>query len=155
MNFFWVLLDLIFLASAGFTVYRQSKITLHARYNYFALGYGVIFGFMLVMYSVPGFTYMVMVALFILLNVMSGVGGLAEDRVITNGIFYGVTVRYSDLAAVTLTSRPMPGEKHFIIAIFTLKRNGRNIRLNFSQSLETLVTDLRQNLPSEVALVVR
>ncbi len=131
MNFFWVLLDLIFLASAGFTVYRQSKITFHARYNYFALGYGVIFGFMLVMYAIPGFTYMVMVALFILLNVMSGVGGLAEDRVITNGIFYGVTVRYTDLAAVTLTSRPMPGEKHPRIVQYGVDQNRHEQGLAF------------------------
>ncbi|WP_125980981.1 hypothetical protein [Loigolactobacillus iwatensis] len=154
MTFFWLFFDVLILISIAVSVYWQSQITVRAKYNFSSLIYGMIFGVLLMMYPSPGLIWLVLVAGFILMNIISGVGGLTTNRIIGNGFFYPTIVRFSDLATITLTNQPMPGQRHLVIAIFTLKR-GRNVRLNFGQSTEVLIDALRPNLPTEVSLVVR
>ncbi|MFD1319283.1 hypothetical protein [Loigolactobacillus zhaoyuanensis] len=151
--FLWVL-DLLVLASAAVSIYWQSQITSHAKYNYWSLGYGVVFGVLLTANGVVGWSYIVFTAAFILTNIISGIGGLTPERVITNGIFYATAVRFTDLQAITLTQQPLPGNRSRVIAVFTTKRK-RRISLVFTQTMESMLTQLRKVLPNDVALEVR
>lgn len=48
MTIFWWLLDIMILVSIAVSVYWQSQITIHARYNYWSFGYGLIFFILLI-----------------------------------------------------------------------------------------------------------
>ncbi|MDT3392159.1 MAG: hypothetical protein LIR22_07525 [Bacillota bacterium] len=154
MTIFWWILDLMVLASAAVSIYWQSQITLRAKYNYWSLGYGVVFGILLTTSMVNDWSYIVFTAAFILINIISGIGGLTPERVITNGIFYATAVRFTDLETITLIQQPMPGNRSRVIAVFRTKRN-RRISLAFTQTMETLLTQLRKVMPNDVAVEVR
>ncbi|MFD0897085.1 hypothetical protein [Loigolactobacillus binensis] len=154
MTIFWWILNVLVLASAAVSIYWQSQITLRAKYNYWSLGYGVVFGVLLTANGATDWSYIVFTAAFILINIISGIGGLTPQRIITNGIFYATAVRFTDLQAITLTQQPLPGNRSRVIAIFKTKRN-RHISLVFTQTTETLLTQLRKVLPNDVALEIR
>lgn len=154
MTIFWWILDLLVLASAAVSIYWQSQITIRARYNYWSLGYGVVFGILLTTNVVSDWSYIVFTAAFILINIISGIGGLTPERIITNGIFYATAVRFTDLQAITLIQQPMPGNRNRVIVVFLTKRN-RRISLVFTQTMETLLTQLRKVMPNDVAVEVR
>ncbi|MFC6169284.1 hypothetical protein [Loigolactobacillus jiayinensis] len=154
MAIFWWVLNVLVLASAAVSIFWQSQITIRAKYNYWSLGYGVVFGVLLTTNVINDWSYIVFTAAFILINIISGVGGLTPERIITNGIFYATAVRFTDLQTITLTQQPLPGNRIRIIAIFKTKRN-RRISLVFTQTMETLLTQLRKVIPNDVAVEVR
>ncbi|QEA51963.1 hypothetical protein [Loigolactobacillus coryniformis] len=125
MTIFWWILDLMVLASAAVSIYWQSQITLRAKYNYWSLGYGVVFGILLTTSMVNDWSYIVFTA-----------------------------VRFTDLETITLIQQPMPGNRSRVIAVFRTKRN-RRISLVFTQTMETLLTQLRKVMPNDVAVEVR
>lgn len=154
MTIFWWLLDLMILVSIAVSVYWQSQITIRARYNYWSFGYGLIFFILLIGGTANDWAFIVFIAAFVLMNFVSGIGGLTPERVITNGIFYATAIRFSDLQMITLTQQALPGKRSRVVAIFTTKRN-RNISLVFTQTLDTLTHQLQKILPSGVTLEVR
>lgn len=148
---FWGIIDVFLLVFAAMSVYAQSKITIRATYNWWSVIYGAIFSYWM-MVSVPGTWYFILlIATFMLINVVSGNGGLTQSRVVGNNVFFANTIRYQDVVQVTITDFKQFTGKDQVLAIFMTK-NHRSIRLKFKTTSDDIIKTLRSHMPDNIEI---
>ncbi|MCD2256995.1 hypothetical protein FHQ08_09695 [Lactobacillus sp. CC-MHH1034] len=148
-----ILLDIAMIASAAYGVYWQSQITLRARYSLFTPILGVILSIWVL--ATPGaanWPYIIGVSSFILVNIINGVGGIGNKRLVTTGFFSRV-VPYNNFSEITLIPVDLPDGKNRVIAIFMTMTHQR-VQLTFNQTVEAIRTELQKYLPDNVPINV-
>ena len=94
----------------------------------------------------------VFIATFLLMSIIDGVSGLAKKRLVVSGYFKR-TVKYSDIAHVTLITVPNP-KKPTVMAIFQTN-NRQAYYLRFSQQVSDVIVNIRKYLGSNVGIEVQ
>jgi len=153
MNIFLIGLDIVLLGMAGYYVFWQSRLEYQANYSYPQLFWGLILLMCFVTTRISNWPYIIFVAVFALLSVMAGVGGLGRERLVATGIFQRV-IPYSSLAEITLTPLTMPNGRQVVIAAFALAPR-RLVRLTFKSSLEGMMSALKEVVPESVEIKVQ
>jgi len=93
-----------------------------------------------------------MVALFMLLNIMNGVGGIGSKKIVINGFYSGV-LDYSQIIHVTLIPIELQGSKPKVAVIFNTKRP-QQVEMNFNVSYKEIQKFLDKKLSNEVSVEV-
>jgi hypothetical protein len=153
LNTILIPLDIAFLTYGAYLLYRHSPIDIHAGYATFQLFFAAILAMWFVTSGINDLAYIIMMAAFVTLIVLSGASGLTPTRVIATGVFSRV-IPYTKLAGITLTPLALPNGRQLVIAIFNLKPR-RFVRLTFRSDLESLIAALRPRLPEDVAITIQ
>lgn len=153
MNGFLILLDVALLALSGYYLFWQSRIDFRASYSTFQLFMAVVLGFWFLTTGIANIWYIVFIAAFITLTVMSGSTGLTPTRLINVGIFARV-VPYTKLVGVTLTPLTLPNGQSLVVGIFGISPR-RYIRLTFRSDLQTLFNVLRPRVPEAIEIKIQ
>lgn len=142
-----------FAALMMYNIYWQSRIEVKANYAYWQLIWGGIITVWMVSSGIHNWSYIIFIALFILLNVSAGVSGLGDQRLVGRG-FYARFFRYDQFAAVTLMPITAPNGQEIVIGVFALAPR-RYQRLTFQMPLDTLLEKLRVLLPESVPVTIQ
>lgn len=154
MNLFLIILDVALIVLGAYYLYWQSRIDVPGQYSTFQLVMAVLFGFWFIgSGGVFNIYYIVFMAAFLTLTVMTGSTGLTPTRLINVGLFSRV-IPYTRLIGVTLTPLQLPNGKSMVIAVFGLSAR-RFVRLTFRSDLQSLVTILRPRVPQNVEIRVQ
>ncbi|MFD1483922.1 hypothetical protein ACFQ5J_01490 [Lacticaseibacillus baoqingensis] len=153
LNTILIPLDVAFLAYGGYLLYRHSQIDIHAGYATFQVFFAAVLAMWFVTAGISNLPYIILMATFITLVVLSGASGLTPTRVIATGVFSRV-IPYTKLAGITLTPLSLPNGRQLVIAIFNLKPR-RFVRLTFRSDLESLIQTIRPRLPEDVAITIQ
>ncbi|MCI1283923.1 hypothetical protein [Lacticaseibacillus songhuajiangensis] len=152
-DIFITVLDVVLFAAIGYNLYWQSQIEIRSTYAYWQMIWGIIIAIWLVSTGIRSWSYVVFLALFVLMNLSAGVGGLGSKKVVGNG-FYSRFFAYNTFAGVTLTPISTPSGKNLVIAIFALEPR-RYVRLTFRAPLEQIIAKLQQQLPESVPVTIQ
>lgn len=152
-DIFIAVLDIVLVAAIGYNLYWQSQIEIRANYAYWQMIWGIIITVWMASTGIRSWSYVVFLALFVLMNVSAGVGGLGSKKVVGNG-FYSRFYAYTSFAGVTLTPISTPSGKNLVIAIFALEPR-RYVRLTFTAPLEQIIAKLQQQLPESVPVTIQ
>lgn len=151
-----IIVNAVNLGFAGlimYNVYWQSQIDVKANYAYWQLIWGGIITVWMASTGIRSWSYVIFMALFILLNVSAGVSGLGERKIVGRG-FYSRFFSYDQFAAVTLTPITAPNGREIVIGIFALNPQ-RYMRLTFQMPLETIMHRLQERLPESVPVTIQ
>lgn len=139
-------------ASLAVGVYWQSQIVIRARYKFTPLIFSVLIASWVLTAPVNSWSFIIMLSAFFTLNIMDGVGGIGEKRLVTNGLFSRV-IDYANITGIKMLPVTLPNGKNRVVAVFVI--NGRQqIQMNFNQTLEILVETLKKLLPESVQIDV-
>ncbi|WP_155287671.1 hypothetical protein [Lacticaseibacillus zhaodongensis] len=150
---FLIAVDVALAVVIAYNLYWQSQIELQANYAYWQMIWGVVIAVWMATTGIHSMPYIVFLALFVLLNVSAGVGGIGTSRIVGNG-FFSRFLSYKHFAGVTLTPIKAPGGRDLVVAIFALEPR-RYIRLTFRQPLEQIIVSLQQRLPESVPVTIQ
>lgn len=153
MNTFLILLDAALIGLGAYYLFWQSKIDVRGAYSTFQLVMAVFFGFWFVSTGVGNMYYVVFMAAFLTLTVMTGSTGLTPTRLINVGLFSRV-IPYTRLVGVTLTPLQLPNGQSMVVAVFGLSAR-RFVRLTFRSDLQSLIQVLRPRVPQNVEIRVQ
>lgn len=135
-----------------YSIYWQSQITVKARFRYMPLMISVLILFWIVATPQLDFGVVIVLAEFVTLNVMDGVGGIGSKKLVTSG-FFSQVVDYARIAKLQITPLVLPNGKPRTVVVFQT-HNQRQFQLNFSQSAEDLIRLLKGLLPQGVEIEV-
>lgn len=148
---FIIILDIGMIASAIYSVYWQSQITIRARYNFSTPILGILFSaWILATPAASNWPYVIAVSSFILVMIMDGVGGIGSKRLVSTGFFSRI-VPYRSFAEITLIPLDLPDGKSRVVAIF-ITLTHQKVQLTFNQTVETLQTELKKHIPDNVSI---
>lgn len=152
MDLIIIIVDVVFLAGAVFNIYWQSQIEIRSVYKISSLVFAAFMGGWLMVSSSSDLPYIIMVAAFVTLTIMNGVGGIGEKKVVMNGFYSGV-LDYSQIVHVTLIPIEIPQRKPKVAVIFNTKRT-QQIQMSFNTSYKTVQDYLSNKLSSGVQVEV-
>lgn len=152
MNVILIIVDIIFFLGAAFNVYWQSQIEIKSIYKVSSLIFAAFIGAWLLFSPTNQLSYIIMVALFMLLNIMNGVGGIGSKKIVINGFYSGV-LDYSQIIHVTLIPIELQGSKPKVAVIFNTKRP-QQVEMNFNMSYKEIQKFLDKKLSNEVSVEV-
>jgi len=152
MGIILIIVDIIFFLGAAFNVYWQSQIEIRSIYKYSSLIFAGVIGAWLLVSPTSQIAYIIMVALFMLLNIMNGVGGVGTKKIVINGFYSGV-LDYTQVEHVTLIPIELQGRKPKVAVIFNTKRP-QQIEMNFNMSYKEMQKYLDKKLSNEVSVEV-
>ena len=152
MNVILIIVDIIFFLGAAFNVYWQSQIEIKSIYKVSSLIFAAFIGAWLLFSPTNQLSYIIMVALFMLLNIMNGVGGIGTKKIVLNGFYSGV-LDYSQVSHVTLIPIELQGQKPKVAVIFNTKRP-QQVEMNFNVSYKEMQKFLDKKLSNEVSVEV-
>ncbi|HIY92654.1 hypothetical protein [Companilactobacillus sp. HBUAS56275] len=152
MNVILIIVDIIFFLGAAFNVYWQSQIEIKSIYKVSSLIFAAFIGAWLLFSPTNQLSYIIMVALFMLLNIMNGVGGIGSKKIVINGFYSGV-LDYSQIIHVTLIPIELQGSKPKVAVIFNTKRP-QQVEMNFNMSYKDIQKFLDTKLSNEVSVDV-
>ncbi|WP_462400273.1 hypothetical protein [Lacticaseibacillus pantheris] len=153
MELLLTVLDVVLLGCVGYNVYWQSQIEVRANYAYMQMFWGVVFAILIASTYTASWAYVVFLALFVLLNVSAGYGGIASDRIVGYGMFQRV-LRLSTLAGVTILPVQTVRGRQLVIVVFAFNPR-RYVRMTFRQPLEALTVKIRQMVPENVPVEIQ
>lgn len=153
MNLFLIVLDIALIGLGAYYLYWQSRIDVPGAYSTFQLVMAVLFGFWFISSGTASIYYIIFMAAFLTLTVMTGTTGLTPTRLINVGLFSRV-IPYTRLIGVTLTPLQLPNGQTMVVAVFGLSAR-RFVRLTFRSDLQSLVTILRPRVPQNVEIRVQ
>ncbi|MDO1605778.1 hypothetical protein Q2T76_06865 [Lactobacillus sp. YT155] len=140
--FIWIA-NAIFVTGAIFNIYWQSQITIRSRYKYTPIIVSGLFASWVVAGLSFSFGYIVLIALFLTIGIMDGVGGIGEKRLVNSGFFSSV-YKYSQLAHITLIPVNL-GEKNRVVAIFNLTTR-QSVQMIFNNELNVIKQELEKHI---------
>ncbi|MFD1671980.1 hypothetical protein ACFQ5M_07730 [Agrilactobacillus yilanensis] len=150
---FIIILDIGMIASAIYSVYWQSQLTIRARYNLSTPILGIVFSvWILATPAASNWPYVIAVSSFILVMIMDGVGGIGTKRLISTGFFSRV-VPYRNFSEITLIPIDLPDGKSRVIAVF-MTLTHQKMQLTFNQTVENLQAELEKYIPETVSINV-
>ncbi|MFD1432969.1 hypothetical protein [Lacticaseibacillus yichunensis] len=152
MTLFYLIFDIGLLALGGYYLFWLSRMDIHARYSGFQLVIAVLVGLWLLAGGIDDIAYVIFVAAFVTLTVLTGTSGLTPTRLISVGVF-GRVIPLSRMTAVTLTPFSVADGRTVVIALFTMG-DRRLVRLSFASDLQTLIAQLQPRLPQQVPITV-
>lgn len=152
MDLIIIVVDVIFLAGAAFNIYWQSQIEIRSIYKVSSLIFATFIGFWLLVSATNDLPYIIMVAGFVTLTIMNGVGGIGEKKVVMNGFYSGV-LDYAQIVHVTLIPIEVPERKPKVAVIFNTNRP-QQIQMSFNTSYKTVQDYLSNKLSSGVQVEV-
>ena len=152
MNVILIIVDIIFFLGAAFNVYWQSQIEIKSIYKVSSLIFAAFIGAWLLFSPTNQLSYIIMVALFMLLNIMNGVGGIGSKKIVINGFYSGV-LDYSQIIHVTLIPIELQGSKPKVAVIFNTKRP-QQVEMNFNMYYKDIQKFLDTKLSNEVSVDV-
>ncbi|MFC6323918.1 hypothetical protein [Companilactobacillus baiquanensis] len=152
MNVIIIAIDVMFFLSAVYNVYWQSQIEIRSIYKVSTLIFAVVMGAWLLFSPVNQLAYIVMVAEFLTLTIMNGVGGIGNSKIILNGFYSGV-LDYSRIIHVTLIPIEMTGKKPKVAVVFNTNRP-QQIQMSFNKSYKDIENYLSDKLNSGVQMEI-
>ena len=152
MDILIIIVDIIFFLGAAYNVYWQSQIEIRSTYKISALIFAAFLGSWLLTSTANGLPYIVMVALFVMLTIMDGVGGVGTKKVVLNG-FYSSLLDYSQIVHVTLIPIEVPDRKPKVAVIFNTTRL-QQVELSFNSSYKDIENFLKSKLSSGVPVEI-
>lgn len=148
---FIIILDIGMIASAIYSVYWQSQLTIRSRYNLMTPIMGIVFSaWILATPAASNWPYVIAVSSFILVMIMDGVGGIGHKRVITTGFFSRI-MPYRNFSEITLIPIDLPGGKSRVIVIF-MTATHQKMQLTFNQNVDNIQTELKKYIPDTVSI---
>ncbi|ARW75740.1 hypothetical protein EFP49_08040 [Lactobacillus johnsonii] len=155
MSLLYISFDILLIGYIFYSWYWQANIDYKARFRSSSVIWALIFlliGFYLDYFTDPTVLMNVFIATFLLMSIIDGVSGLAKKRLVVSGYFKR-TVKYSDIAHVTLITVPNP-KKPTVMAIFQTN-NRQAYYLRFSQQVSDVIVNIRKYLGSNVGIEVQ
>lgn len=155
MSLLYIAFDILLIGYIFYSWYWQANIDYKARFRSSSVIWALIFlliGFYLDYFTDPTLLMNVFIATFLLMSIIDGVSGLAKKRLVVSGYFKR-TVKYSDIAHVTLIAVPNP-KKPTVMAIFQTN-NRQAYYLRFSQQISDVIANIRKYLGSNVGIEVQ
>lgn len=152
MDTFIIIIDIVFLIGAIFSIYWQSQIEIRSTYKLSTLIFAVFVGAWLLISPVNRLPYIFMVAEFVTLTIMNGVGGIGNKKIILSGFYSGV-LDYSQIVHVTLIPIELPGQVERVAVIFNTNRAAQ-IQLNFKRSYKEIEKFLSDKLGKDVEVEI-
>ena len=155
MSLLYIAFDILLIGYIFYSWYWQANIDYKARFRSSSVIWALIFlliGFYLDYFTDPTLLMNVFIATFLLMSIIDGVSGLAKKRLVVSGYFKR-TVKYSDIAHVTLIAIPNP-KKPTVMAIFQTN-NRQAYYLRFSQQISDVIANIRKYLGSNVGIEVQ
>ena len=131
MSLLYISFDILLIGYIFYSWYWQANIDYKARFRSSSVIWALIF---------------------LLMSIIDGVSGLAKKRLVVSGYFKR-TVKYSDIAHVTLITVPNP-KKPTVMAIFQTN-NRQAYYLRFSQQVSDVIVNIRKYLGSNVGIEVQ
>lgn len=138
----WII-NIIFLGGFAFNIYWQSQINIKAKYKYTPIIFSAILVSWMIEIPQISFDYIVLVAAFLTVGVMNGVGGIGEKRLVSSGFFSNV-YEYSKLAHITLIPVDL-GAKSRVVAIFNTQSR-QSAQMIFNNNLNEVQKELKRHV---------
>lgn len=156
MNILIIALDILLAAYALKSIYVQSQIMIRGKYNFISVVFIIAIGVTILAIPDSSWAYIVLMALFVLVNIMAGVSGLATKFIVTPGLFGRHTIKYHDISAVTLVPALVTkkGLKRVIMFI-TTKTNQQGQLVFDCHSVTDLKSQIGNLVPQSVPVTVK
>ncbi|QNQ81700.1 hypothetical protein FP435_07395 [Lactobacillus sp. PV037] len=155
MNEFYILCDLAVIVYTIYSWYWQAMIETRAKYRYSGIVWVIIIliiGYSFNYFAQPTLITNVFIAAIITMSVIDGFSGFAKKRLVTAGYFKR-TLKYSEIAQITLISVPTIG-KPSVMAIFQTKTR-QAYSLRFNKGVEEIIGILRHYVEPGTRIEVR
>ncbi|MBD5429378.1 hypothetical protein [Lactobacillus sp.] len=155
MTLFYLTFDTLILFYCIYSWYWQAVINYKARFRMSSVIWALIFfifGYSMDYFTAPTLATNIFVAGVLTMSIIDGFSGLSSKRIVVSG-FFKRTLKYSDVAHITLIPVPNP-KKPTVMAIFQTKRR-QAYYLRFSHQLEEVIKILRQYVGTGVGIEVR
>lgn len=155
MDQFYILCDLAVIIYTIYSWYWQAMIETKAKYRYSGIVWVIIIlivGYSFNYFAQPTLVSNVFIAAIITMSVIDGFSGFAKKRLVTAGYFKR-TLKYSDIAQITLISVPTIG-KPSVMAIFQTKTR-QAYSLRFNKGVEEIIGILRHYVEPGTRIEVR
>ena len=154
-SMFYIVIDVLLAAYAGYSWYWQATLELKARYRWSAIVFPVLliwigYAWDYLDIGAPGFN--VFLALFILTCLVDAVSGLGSKRVVLSGYFRR-TLRYNEIIHVVLTAPPAGVGDISLAALETAKHQIYYMR--FDKQASEVHEFLLRHLNSGVSIDLR
>lgn len=152
---FYLIPVLLVLGYAVYSWYWQATISIYAKYRVSSLIWSLLlltFAFNSGMVNKGDLFIQIFLAGFILMSIVDGFGGISTDRIIISGYFKR-SVKYSELAKITLIPVPR-AKKPSVMAIFTTLKN-QSYYLRFSKTIEELIPLLNDQTTDQVEIEIQ
>lgn len=154
MSYFYIIVNILMLAYAGYSWYWQARVELHGRYRISSIIWALVFiwlGFSWNYIEKGDLGINFFLAAFLLISIIDGYSGFSPKRLVVSGYFKR-TVKYDEVASVTLINVPNP-KKPLVMAIMRTGSN-RSYLMRFNISLNEVIAALQKyigrNIPVEV-----
>lgn len=155
MDQFYILCDLAVIIYTIYSWYWQAIIETKAKYRYSGIVWVIIIliiGYSFNYFTQPTLVTNVFIAAIITMSVVDGFSGFAKKRLVTAGYFKR-TLKYSEIAQITLISVPTIG-KPSVMAIFQTKTR-QAYSLRFNKGVEEIIGILRHYVEPGTRIEVR
>lgn len=146
----WII-NITFLVGFIFNIYWQSQIVIKAKYKYTPAIFSVILvSWMIEIPSMP-FEYIILVAGFLTISIMNGVGGIGEKKLVSSGFFSNV-FEYSKLSRITLIPIDL-GAKNRVVAIFNTETR-QSAQMIFNNTVTEVREELKKHVPESTSIEI-
>ncbi|MBP2057475.1 hypothetical protein J2Z60_000639 [Lactobacillus colini] len=155
MTLFYLACDILIIFYCVYSWYWQAVIGYRARFRMSSIIWVLIFftlGYSMDYFTAPTPVTNVFVAGVLTMSIIDGVSGLAKKRIVFSG-FFKRTLKYSDVAHITLIAGPNPS-KPIVMAVFKTKKQ-QSYYLRFSKQLGEVIQILRQYVGTGVGIEIR
>lgn len=155
MTLFYLTFDILILFYCVYSWYWQAVIGYKARFRMSSVIWVLIFfvfGYSMDYFTDPTLATNIFVAGVLTMSIIDGFSGLSQKRIVISG-FFKRTLKYSDVAHITLIPVPNP-KKPTVMAIFQTKTR-QSYYLRFSKQLEEVIHVLRQYVGTNVGIDIR
>lgn len=153
MQLFVILMDIILAAYAINGIYWQGQLEMRARYNYWPAIIAFMFSFWIFTTPTNSPSYILFIALFLLINIMAGVGGVGRKRILASGIF-SRPMTYATIQAITLVPIPTMRGKERVLGVF-ITQHQQQVQLIFNETVDNLKKQLQKYTPDNVEITVK
>lgn len=156
INILIIALDILLAAYALKSIYIQSQIIMRGKYNFISVIFIIGIGVTILAIPDSSWAYIVLMSLFVLVNIMAGVSGLATKFVVTPGIFGRHTINYNDISSVTLMPALITkkGLKRVIMFITTKKMQQGQLVFD-CRSVDDLKSQIGDLVPQSVPVTIK
>ncbi|CCI81433.1 hypothetical protein [Lactobacillus hominis] len=155
MTLLYIALCIYIVGYLFYSWYWQAIIDYRARFRISSVLWALVFlslGFSLDYFNDPNLMMNIFIAAFLLISIVDGFSGLTKKRLVISGYFKR-TIKYSDLAHITLIQVPTT-KKPTVMAIFQTNRR-QAYYLRFSKQVSDVISVLRKYVGTNVGIEVR
>lgn len=152
------MLILLIAAILSYTVYswyNQATVIIYAKYRMNSIIWSLIL--LVIAYNSgyltnPDIYLITFIASFLLMSIVDGFGGIAENKIVVSGYFTR-SLKYTDLDKITMIPLPSTKNNRVMVIFTTLK--SQSFYLKFNKSVEELITIVNDRTSDKVTIEIQ